>query len=283
VAVPNPVNAQFDTFVTLPGYQVNTETVHPGDPVDIDLYWEVNGRPPGNYLLFVHLIDEDGTMVAQRDTHPGLGNFPSSQWQPGDRFIESIQLYLPETAYTNTTAELSIGLYAPEGYRLGISQSDGTFIGDALPLAAVAITPASGDYPNPLNQNFNDEAQLVGYEYSSRQLHPGDDLEVTLYWEALPALETDYAIRVQLQGEDGMIYARGNTHVEARQYDGVDWHPGEVIRDVHTLTLDPNLSPGSYLIYVALIDSETKEPQNIIAEDGHWINDHLLLARLNVR
>ncbi|MEJ2749280.1 MAG: DUF2142 domain-containing protein, partial [Anaerolineae bacterium] len=282
-AVPNPTNIQFDTFVTLRGYQVSTETVHPGDPITIDLYWEVTGQPPGNYLLFVHLIDEAGTMVAQRDTHPGLGNFPSSQWRPGDRFIDSVRLYLPETAYTNTTAELSIGLYAPDGYRLGITQADGTFLGDALPLATIAIDPASNDYPNPLNQNFNNEARLVGYAYSARQLSPGDNLDVTLYWEALPALETDYKIRVQLLGEDGQVYGRANTRVESGQYDGADWQPGEVIQDVHHLTVPPDIAAGSYLIYAALIDSVTKEPQNIVAEDGHWINNHLLLARVNVR
>jgi 4-amino-4-deoxy-L-arabinose transferase-like glycosyltransferase len=282
-AVPNPSSAQFDAFVTLRGYQINPDTVQPGQPLDINLYWEVIGRPPGNYLLFVHLIDEAGTMVAQRDTHPGLGNFPSSQWQPGDRFIESLQLYLPETAYTGTTAGLSIGLYAPEGYRLGITQADGTSLGDALLLATVAIEPASNDYPNPLNQNFNNEVRLVGYEYSARQISSGGSLDVTLYWEALPALAADYIIRVRLLGENGEIYGRANTFVEAGQYDGIDWRSGELIRDVHTLQLDPTIPPGSYLIYVALIDSMTKEPQNIVAEDGHWINDHLLLARVNVR
>jgi hypothetical protein len=282
-AVPNPIHAQFDSFVILRGYQINRDTIQPGQPLNIDLYWEVTARPPGNYLLFVHLIDEAGTMVAQRDTHPGLGNFPSSQWQPGDRFIESFQLYLPETAYTGTIAELSVGLYAAEGYRLGISQADGAFLGDALSLTTLAVAPVSDDYPNPLNQNFNNEARLVGYAYSARQLSPGDSLDVTLYWEALPALETDYMIHVQLLGADGAVYGRADTFVVDGRYGGTAWRPGESIRDVHTFQLDPAVPPGSYIIYAALIDSMTKEPQNIVAEDGHWINDHLLLASINVR
>jgi hypothetical protein len=32
-----------------------------------------------------------------------------------------------------------------------------------------------------------------------------------------------------------------------------------------------------------LVDSMTKEPQNIVAEDGHWIDNHLLLARVQIR
>lgn len=282
-AVPNPRNAQFDSFVTLRGYKIDRDTVQPGQPLNIDLYWEVTGQPPGNYLLFVHLLDEIGTMVAQRDTHPGLGNFPSSQWQPGDRFIESFQLYLPETAYTHTTAELSIGLYAPEGYRLGITQADGTYLGDALPLATVAVEPASADYPNPLDQNFNNEARLVGYKYNTRQLNPGDELDVTLYWEALPDLKTDYIIRVRLLDASGAVVDSANTLIEDGRYNGAAWLVGEHIQDSHTLALKPDLVPGSYQIYAALIDFVTKEPQNIIAEDGHWIDNHLLLAKVIVK
>ena len=122
--IPNPTNAQFDSFAILRGYELDDTTLQPGGYLTIDLYWEVINQPPGNFLLFVHLIDEEtGTLIAQRDTHPGLGNFPSSQWQPGDRFVDSIRLHASETMYTPGTAVLSIGLYAPgeNSYRLGIA------------------------------------------------------------------------------------------------------------------------------------------------------------------
>jgi hypothetical protein len=44
-----------------------------------------------------------------------------------------------------------------------------------------------------------------------------------------------------------------------------------------------DLPPGSYGIHVTLIDAVTKAPQNIIAEDGHYIDDHLLLSRIRVQ
>ena len=59
-AVPHPTNAQFGGFVELNGYEVTPTIVRPGAPITIELYWEVIGQPPGNYLLFVHLIDEQG-------------------------------------------------------------------------------------------------------------------------------------------------------------------------------------------------------------------------------
>jgi 4-amino-4-deoxy-L-arabinose transferase-like glycosyltransferase len=280
-AVPNPLNAQFDSFVNLRGYAVRGTAVAPGDPIDLDLYWQVTAQPPGNYLLFVHLSDDNGIIVAQRDTHPGLGNFPASQWQPGDRFVESIRLYLPETAYTPNHTTLSVGLYAPdEGYRLGITAADGTSLGDALELAEVAITPLPGEFPNPLAQNFNDEILLQGYEYEKHIIPVGGEMTVTLYWQALQAGVTDYMIEVHVVDEGGGVYEtadhRPDPHTD-------QWAANQQIQSQHHLILPADMPPGSYTIHVALLDTTSQTRQNIVAEDGHWLNDHLLLAKVLVK
>ncbi|MCA9977052.1 MAG: hypothetical protein KC413_14925, partial [Anaerolineales bacterium] len=278
-AVPNPINAQFDTLVNLRGYEISTDAVEPGGFIDIKLYWEVTGKPPGNYLLFVHLSDEVG-MVAQRDTHPGLGNFPSSLWEVGDRFVESVRLYVPETAYTPDTATLRVGFYAPDaGYRLGISGPDGTGWGDALALGTVQIEPLPGStYPNAQNQNFNDEVRLLGYAYSQRDVTRGEPLTVTLYWEALQDVTTNYQVEVHLREEPGESW---NTFARAKVQPTTPWRKGQLFTTEHVL--ETAVPPNTYLIHVALIDSSTNVPQNIVAEDGHWLDNHLLLARVRIQ
>jgi hypothetical protein len=282
-AVPNPINAQFDTFANLRGYEISSNTVQPGGELTVHLYWEVTGQPPGDYLLFTHLIDENGLMVAQRDTHPGLGNFPSSQWRPGDRFVDTMRLHMPETMAAPGQANLSIGLYAPGGYRLGITAADGTGLGDTLQLGNIALEPLPGDVPNPLNQNFNDLVRLGGYDYNSRVLEPGDVLAVDLYWEALQSLDTDYEVEVGLCDDpcaDWMMPRVTAVHPLAPPTS--PWQPGETISDTIAISLPPDLPAGSYLIHVALIDPMTKEPQNVLAEDGHIVEDRLLLARVQI-
>jgi len=283
--IPNEVNARFDEMATLRGYRLSAETLRPGEPLDVDLYWEVHGRPPGNFLLFLHLIDEAGTMVAQRDTHPGTGNFPTSQWQPGERFVDSIRVYVPETAYTPVTATLSVGLYAST-YRLGITGPDGEGLGDSLPLATLQLRPrtdlypGAGRYPNPLDQNFNNEVRLIGYEYDRRILAPGDDVHVTLYWEALSAGLPDYLAQVRLLDEAGRIMATADARPQPPT---TSWEVGNVVADTHLIPLGDDLPPASYIVYVALLDAAAQERQNIVADDGHWIGDHLHLARLQIR
>ena len=283
--IPNEINARFDEFATLRGYRLSARMVQPGEPLDVDLFWEVHGRPPGNFLLFTHLIDEAGTMVTQRDTHPGTGNFPTSQWRPGDRFVDSVRLQVPETAYTPVTATLSIGLYATT-YRLGITAPDGEGLGDSLPLATLELRPrtdlypGADRYPNPLDQNFDNEIRLIGYRYDQRVLLPGDELEITLHWQALKTDSPDYLTRVRLLDEAGQVMAIDDARL--RPPAGA-WARGDVVEDSHSVPLDNDLPPATYTVQIALLDTVTHEPLNIVADDGHWIDDRLNLAGIRIR
>jgi hypothetical protein len=281
--IPNPTYAQFDFFANLRGYQLSQTTLHPGEPLDLDLYWEVNGQPPGDYLLFVHLVNDLGLMVAQRDTHPGLGNFPSSQWQVGDKFIDSIRVYLPETAYAPDTLAVQIGLYAPaEGYRLGITDEAGQGVGDALTLATLRVTPPPADVPNPQAHNFNNEILLYGYDYSGRDLTPGDTLDVTLYWEALRDNLPQYTVQVRLVDAQGREYARADSRPMADQMPTPTWEQGQRVIDVHQLPIPQEIAPNSYQIHVSLLDETSGLRQYRVAADGHWIDNHLLLSPLRI-
>ena len=273
-----PINAQFDSFVTLLGYNLSNKELKPGEFVDIDLYWRVDSSPPGNYLQFVHLMNKDGIMIAQRDTHPGNGRYPSMNWQSGDQFRDTIRLYIPETAYAPDLADLTLGLYAPppNGYRLGISHDD-KFIGDALSLGQISISPNVGDVPNPQSYNFDNKVRLVGYEYSQRTPQVGGTLDVTLYWQPLSGLSDTYQTQIEMVDENGIGVA---TAVGSP----TNWQTNTITPDTHTFTLSDSLAPGSYTIHVTLIDTTSQTPQNIIAdEDGHILDNRLSLSRVNIK
>ena len=291
--VPNPTSIQFGKLVQLHGYSVSTDHLRPGEYVDIDLYWEVLAQPPGNYLLFVHLIDEVGALAAQRDTHPGLGNFPSRQWQPGDRFVESVRLYLPESAYTPAQATLSIGFYAQdEGYRLGVTSADGTILGDALPLAEIDLLPSESDtavstgslqaVPNAQSANFEDQIRLLGYEYNQRTFQPRDVLAVTLYWQAEHNDLDSYEVQIRLLDAAGNVIQTHTAQPQDGQSPTGTWKAGETIADTHLLSIGKKLPPGSYQIQLALIEKGTTKRLNMVAADGHWLNERLFLAEIQV-
>ena len=280
--VPNPVNASFDALATLLGYEVSETAVQPGGYLDLSLYWQVNGQPPGDYYLFVHLIDETGTLIAQRDTHPGVGRFPTSQWQAGDRFVDTIRLHIPETVYAPASADLSIGLYAPGSFRLGITGADGAGLGDALTLTPIQIAPNEGAYPNPQDQNFNNELRLLGFEYDQRTAEAGDFLAVTLFWEALQNVPTDYIVQVRLLDNNGEILAAADNRPLGGNRPTNTWLAGELFEDTYRLLIEEQFPPGIYPIDIALLDAENNQRQNIVGEGGHWIDNHLFLAKIPI-
>ncbi len=277
-ALPNPVDIRFDTLAALRGYTFEPDVVEPGQPIAIELYWEVTGQPPGDYLLFVHLVDgETGALVAQRDTHPGLGNFPSSQWRPGDRFVERLSLYVPETAYVPAAAELRAGLYAPGGFRLGITDATtGAGLGDSFPLGPVALQPSdpAAPLPNAGEYRFEDRFQLAGYSYDRRALAPGEPLTVTLYWTAGPAPAEGYEVQVRLLDEAGNA-----VHNEQRPMPALS--PGEIDAETHIIPGDPNRPPGSYTVQVSIEDADDRRLQRV-AEDGRWLADELRLSSVRL-
>jgi hypothetical protein len=236
-------------------------------------------RPPGDFLLFVHLIDAaNGTIVAQRDTHPGLGNFPSSQWQPGDRFVERLSIYLPETAYAPTETEVRAGLYAPEGYRLGVSDgATGQGLGDSFALGNVAIAPgdAADNLPNAGNYLFEDRFRLAGYQYNQRILGPYDELAVTLYWEPLHDFLPAYDVQVRLLNEAGDI-----VHAQEVALDPMP--AGEITPAGYTIPPDPNRPPGAYTVQLSLEDPATDRRLQLVAPDGRWLADELRLSAVRI-
>jgi hypothetical protein len=260
------------------GYQVTPDAVTPGGVVEVTVYWQALARADQNYAVFVHLLSEGGqtaslgTMVAQRDTHPGLGRYPTTAWQPGVIFADTYRLHVPEAAYTPDACYVQIGLYLPGGPRL--STLDGR---DALRLADVEIQPRPGEVPNPLNVNFGDQVALLGYTLDSRVARPGETIRLTLYWRASVPVETDYRIFAQVLGVENQVWANSDILPTTPTS---QWQPGDVVTDVHDLNVGLTTPPDFYDIVVGVYEPGNR--LSVIAEDGSWLGKHVLLSKIRV-
>ncbi len=129
--------ASWDEGIRLRGVQVASRLAGgpPGERLlEVDLYWEAGRTPARSYTIFVHLLDEEGRLVAQHDGLPARGEAPTSGWMPGrlvrDAHIIPLPDDLPPAGY-----RLVVGLYAREtGNRL--SRVDGA---DSLQVAVVNL------------------------------------------------------------------------------------------------------------------------------------------------
>ena len=111
-----------------------------GKGLDLILYWQAERTLDQNWTVFVHLVDGAGNLVAQRDSWPREGRYPTSVWDQGevvdDRHSILLPANLPDGEY-----QLIMGLYSVEsGGRLPVLDGESNPIGDSIPLALLALT-----------------------------------------------------------------------------------------------------------------------------------------------
>lgn len=280
-----PVQVDFGEQFTLRGMVATPDQVTPGATAKITLTWQALQPGPTDYSVFVQLIDDAGLVVAQADTMPGGGLLPTSQWQPGQQRTEAYQVHIPDLAYAPNQAQWAIGLYdARQGQRLpAISSrlpSAMQITDDALRFGAVAVQPQSGEVPNPIAIDFQDNVTLAGYSFSARRLEPGQPLTVTLYWQARGPVARDYTTFAHALDQD---YQTWGGHDGAPVVPTSAWTPGTTITDTHTFVVDPTAPPGLYQIEVGLYPWPSFDRLPLVVTSGAEGADRVLLGPLGVR
>lgn len=134
------VAARLDDIVTLVGYDLSSETVHPGETLTVTLVWRAEADVATDYTVFIHLFDESGDLVAQRDRPPVNGQYPTSAWLPGDVIRDHYQLTVDPSA-SSGQATLLVGMYHPDTKeRLPAYDGMGTrFVNDTIVAGGVII------------------------------------------------------------------------------------------------------------------------------------------------
>jgi hypothetical protein len=81
-----------------------------GDDLRLTLFWRALAPVDADYTVFVHLRNEGGATVAQRDSQPFEGLYPTSQWQAGETVVQPLDVELPVDLAAGTYF-LYLGLY----------------------------------------------------------------------------------------------------------------------------------------------------------------------------
>jgi hypothetical protein len=117
---------------------------------------------------------------------------------------------------------------------------------------------------------------LVGYDRSPRSPRPGEDLEVSLYWEALRPLEAQYHSFVHLLDAGGQVVAQSDRQPGGVHYPTTLWRAGERLRDDHVLTIPADTAEGIHSLLVGMYEpasDSSLEP----------LGDRVLAGRLAVK
>lgn len=98
-------------WVNLMGYDL--ETYH---PLLLRLHWKSLAETDTDYAIFVHVRDANDQIVAQHDSGPFDGSYPTSLWIAGEFVSDSHSFDLPSGQYS-----IAVGMYVPtSGIRLNL-------------------------------------------------------------------------------------------------------------------------------------------------------------------
>jgi 4-amino-4-deoxy-L-arabinose transferase-like glycosyltransferase len=278
--------------------------VQPGEALRLSLYWESLAPMDRDWSIFFHVLDADLELVlATRDRYPGQGLLATSAMTPGLRWVDKYVVWLPETTFAPSRAQLEVGLYdlatgerppirLEEGPSTGSGQapsassgqSQAKVIENALRFQPFDVKPRPADIPNPMFYQMENKMALVGWDVEPRVVAAGETLYLTLYWEGLAPMAGDYQVSTQVVRADQLKAAQ----VDAAPGGVVTsrWAKGQRVEDRRELVIDPNAPPGGYDILVSVYEWETVgtiRRLRLIDDEGYVLpGDSLTLGQVRV-
>ena len=132
------LNLSFGDHIQLQSASLGPTELFPGEILPITLRWLTEITLEKRYKIFIHLVNDDGQIAAQRDSEPGGGLAITSKWSPGELIDDNHGLLIP-VELSPGSYQLLIGLYdiADPTARLMIQSGSGTL--DAYPLTSITI------------------------------------------------------------------------------------------------------------------------------------------------
>lgn len=84
----HPSAAQLGDLARFVGYDLNYDQ----RTLRLVLYWQALATSDTSYTVFVHAVDTNEIIRAQRDQIPGAGAYPTTTWVKGEYLIEAYDL-----------------------------------------------------------------------------------------------------------------------------------------------------------------------------------------------
>jgi hypothetical protein len=108
-----PVEALWQTGITLLGYDELPATLTPDAALPVRLVWTTQQPVTDTFTIFLHLVGPDGAILAQVDRPPEGGFYPTTGWRARELIADTYLLQLPH-ALPEGTYQLVVGIYRPD-------------------------------------------------------------------------------------------------------------------------------------------------------------------------
>jgi len=244
--------------------------IEEGQPVVLQATWAAPEAPARDYACRLAARPAAGealTGPAQR-LAPA---YATPQWPPHALVSGTYRL-----------ADLAAGSYSV-ALELLDAQTGESLGAYTLPQALTVKARARAFEPPPMQTALavalGGKARLLGYDLEQS----AEALRLTLYWQGLARMETDYTVFIHLlDPAQDKIVAQRDAAPGAGAYPTTLWAEGEVVRDEHILPL-AGVPSGAYRLVVGLYHPQTWERLAPQAEGEVTISDGRVFLPAEIR
>lgn len=243
--------------VTTSPEAVEEKVLPSGKSAWVALRWQALRPASEDYKAGVYLVDEKGHLVGQMDKLL-LSNYlrPTSHWEPGQ--VETDYYTLPSLPATPPGEyRIEVAVYEPE--RLERLPLLGEMAGcQAFTIGTLQIVepllPPEVEPQAWLGEEIAPGIRLLGYDLPLERVKPGGEIALTLYWEALEDVASDYLFSLQLRDGEGQVWREEVGRPVDGRYPTLEWEKGEVIRDWHKIGVEAGASGGTYTLSLRVME-----------------------------
>ncbi len=255
--------------VTLAGYEQAVQRARPGDRVYGSVYWRgdacgatlpveiVRAGGPALLRLAAPMCEQTGAGDVQRTL---ISFVVAPEWPAG--------------AYDVRVGAIVLG-------RLTILPAQAPRGGNAAQIS------------HPLQADFDGKIVLRGYDIEPSvpaALRPGEQVKVTLYWQAQQSLDRSYTVFVHLFGQTynarsgNFLWGQHDGIPVAGTYPTTSWPAGLLVVDRHVLTIDAQAPSGDYVLEIGLYDAVVPPYPRLALRDqrGATVDDRVILQAVRV-
>lgn len=245
LAIPTRASAALGEGLELLGYGIDPDPARAESGATLSLWWRVTQPPAAGQQI--EAVVGSGEDVAARGVAalgPAARGAASVNWQPGQIVRQQIELAFDPGAASGKR-DLRLTLLDAAGNATGAGVTVGQIQVEARP--RVYRLPRMGE---TVGAQLGPAITLAGYTLES-PAKPGDNLKLTLYWQAAERVTTSYKVFVHVVDAAGNMAAQQDSFPAAGAAPSEGWLKGEVIADEHVF---PVPASGDFRVYVGLYD-----------------------------
>ena len=258
--------------IRLLGYDLDRDSLAPGETLQLALYWEALGQVVEEYTVLLQLKDGQGLTWAEQEE--SLTSWPTSRWEVGDLWRD--------------WHDLAVAADLPSGeYHLIIALKNQKGIEGEIDLGVVKVegrpsqfTPPPIGYP--LIAQLGESVKFLGYQLSAKAVKSGETLHLTLYWQALAEMSTSYTVFTHLLDKDNHIWGQKDSLPGDGALPTTGWRRGEFITDEYDIVVEPDAPSGEYVLEIGMYEAATGQRLPVVDEREETLGDRIILGPIRV-